>query len=91
MRETKGNWKNSLVILVALLAMTIQACTSAKQRRRNVEIWLLDPEEVALYRRIDGNLEEILPIADNMTLLRFICIDKTTYAEIVEEMLGGDE
>ncbi len=52
--------------------------------RKDVEIWLIDESELVLYRRITGEREQIIPIKDNRSMHRFMCVSEEEFYELVE-------
>lgn len=68
------------------MIVNIQGCTHASVKTAD-EIWLIDPAEVILYRKIKGNKEQIIPIKDNHSMNKFLCISQEEYAELVEAIL----
>lgn len=51
------------------------------------EIWLIDPVDVVLYRVLDDNKEQVIPIKSNPSMRKFICISQEEYVELIEALL----
>lgn len=66
--------------------MIITGCTHASVKSAD-EIWLIDPNEVILYRTIAGDKEQVIPIENNHDMNKFLCISHEEYAELVESIL----
>lgn len=66
----------------------MQGCTHGKLKIEKAdEIWLIDPREGVLYRRIEGNKEQVIPIKNNSSMRKFMCISQEEYTELVESLL----
>jgi len=50
-------------------------------------LWLIDPEDTSLYRIIEGDIEEVIPIKDNETMRKFMCISKEEASEIIDQVV----
>lgn len=59
------------------------ACTSVPARSPK-RIWLIDPEDLVLYRVINDETEIALPLR-SPAVQNFMCIDREEYNLIVEE------
>lgn len=81
--EIKENLKKCLAALVVLLLLiSIPACQHATVKnqilkKKKNEIWLVDGEQLVLFRVISDTKEQILQIKDNPAMNNFMCIDKT--------------
>ena len=67
-----------LGLLVVLLAILMLGCQSA-QKNPEIELWLIDHRDVVLYRKIGAGREQIIPIAGNKDMEKFIVIDRGEY------------
>jgi len=72
---------------VALLALSMTACTSGSLKSRN-EVWLIDAESVVLYRRIAENKEQAIPIKGNKDMKKFMCISNAEFDDLVRELIN---
>lgn len=66
--------------------MSMLGCSHASVRSES-ELWLIDPHEVTLYRYIEKNLEEVIPIEGNSAVKRFMCISEQEYEKLVREIV----
>lgn len=66
--------------------MNILGCSHASVKTGS-EIWLIDPYEVTLYRYIEGNREEVIPIEGNNAVKKFMCISEQEYEKLVRELV----
>ena len=89
--ETKESLKKPLVVLVALLLLTsILGCQSASVKsthlkKKKNEIWLVDGEQLVLFRVISDTKEQVLQIKDNPAMKKFMCVDKDEVDYWIEE------
>lgn len=89
--ETKESLKKPLAVLVALLLLTSTlGCQSVKEkptivRKKKNEIWLVDGEQLVLYRVISDTKEQTLTIKNNPAMKKFMCIDKDEADYWIEE------
>jgi len=87
--KTKGLLKKlSQPLVVVLLSISMMGCGHAKLKRE-IEIWLIDREELLLYRKIDGGNEQVIPL-QSKSMDRFICIDKKEARAIINEIIERD-
>lgn len=89
-RKTNNLWKKLLVVGASLVSASMLGCSHAKLKSDN-EIWLLDAEEPALYRKIVGGKEEVIPIKkeNKKTLEAFLCIHEKEVSEVIEAVVEG--
>jgi len=66
--------------------MSTMACTHSPQRKE-IEVWLIDEEDLTLYRQIAGDKEEIIPIANNRSMQQFLCVSEDELYELVEDSI----
>jgi len=55
------------------------------------EVWLLDYEDVTLFRVLDSGDSQHIPIKDNEDVSSFICMDKDYYAQFLLNINEGCE
>lgn len=60
-------------------------CSHASVKRNN-EVWLVDKEDVVLYRVISDTKEQAIPIKNNPAMDRFMCVDKDEIDNWLEEV-----
>lgn len=86
-KETKGTlkalWQMSLV---SLLVTLMTSCGHAPVKRE-IEVWLIDEKELFLFRKIEGDKEQVLPIKDNKDMLKFMCIDQREYKSLFKAII----
>jgi len=80
--------KSSRPLVVVLLSIGMLGCGHAKLKR-DVEIWLIDREELLLYRKIDGGNEQVIPL-QSKSMDRFMCMDKKEARAIINEIIERD-
>jgi hypothetical protein len=61
-------------------------CTYVKERKET-ELWLIDPQESILYRVIEDNKEEVIPIKNNNAVKRFMCVSGSEYDGLIVRLL----
>lgn len=71
---------------MALLVTSLMGCTSATVKSRN-EVWLIDSEEVVLFRRISDTKEQAIPIKGNKDMKKFMCISNAEFDDLVRELI----
>lgn len=80
--------RESLRVLWAALliaqVLIMMGCTHGQPRKNNREIWLIDNEEMVLYRRISEESETVIPLKSK-SMDRFMCIDKKEFDKMVED------
>ena len=87
MNLKKLNPKSLLKILfpalvVVLLSISTQSCVHAK-KATDVEFWLIDENDLLLYRTLKNNdTEETLPIKENLDMRKFIVIDRREFLRL---------
>ena len=71
--KTNGLWRKYLAILV--LTGIILGCASVlgNKPRNKIEVWLIDPEEAALFRVTVDNKEKYIPIKGSKIMNKFVC------------------
>lgn len=69
-----------------LLIMTTMACAPA-QKKIDVEVWLIDEEELVLYRKIKGGKEQVIPLHRNKSTHKFMCVDTDEFNAVIEQAL----
>lgn len=70
----KRIWAASLVLVI--LASILGCSHEQKRKHPRTEIWLIDAKEATLFRSIDDNYEQVIPIKDNQSAMdNFMCID----------------
>ena len=62
-------------------------CTSGSLKSRN-EVWLIDPVEVVLYRKISDNKEQAIPIKGNKDMKKFMCLSNQEFDDLVRELIS---
>ena len=62
---------------------TMTACGS-KKLRKDVKFWLIDENDLVLYRKIVGGKEEVLRIPKNKEMHKFMCFDGDKLHDLVE-------
>lgn len=88
-REIKaGLSKLFLVLALILLAVLTKGCghLGGEKKIRGSEVWLIDHKEPALYRYVEGELVQIIPIQFNEDMEKFLCLDKEEYKDLVNDM-----
>ena len=63
---------------------SILGCTHGSAKRKN-EIWLVDGEDMVLYRVISDTKEQVIEIKKNPAMKNFMCIDKSEADYWIEE------
>lgn len=66
--------------------MSTNSCGLAPLKKE-VEIWLIDEQELLLFRKIKGGKEQVIPISENKDMNRFLCIDQREYKELYESLI----
>lgn len=83
MKNHKSLWRSILLVkAVILLATTITSCASVSPKKRKkpkIELWLIDKDEVGLYRKLKNGYDNFLPIKSNPDMDRFMCFDKRSF------------
>lgn len=87
-KKTKGNLRMFLAVLLALLLLTNILGCSLGIGKRKVEIWFIDEEEDVLYRAINDKEDVAIPIKNNKSMERFMCIDSDEFDNFVEEVVN---
>lgn len=67
-----------------ITALGIQGCTNAPLKR-SPEIWLIDQEDVLLYRKKNADYELVIPIKGNEEIKQFMCIHGDEFERIINE------
>lgn len=84
-KTTSVSSKRLLAAPVALLLMAnILGCSHAVAKRKN-EIWLVDGDALVLYRVVSDEKEQAIPIKNNPSMKRFMCMDKDEVDYWIEE------
>lgn len=65
------------------------ACVSGSPKKE-VELWLIDKDELLLYRKIQGGKEQILSILNNPDMDGFMCIDRREYLDSILYRINED-
>lgn len=65
----------------------MMGCTSGIGKRKT-EIWFIDEEDAVLYRVINDKEEIAIPIKNNKSMERFMCVDSDEFDEFVEEVVN---
>ena len=87
-KTTNVSLKKLLAAPVALLLITnILGCSHAPVKRKT-EIWLVDGDALVLYRVVSDEKEQAIPIKNNPSMKRFMCMDKDEVDYWIEE--GAD-
>lgn len=60
-----------------------------ERRKTEIEIWLIDPQDLVLFRELKDEKEQIIPIQDNPDMDKFIVIDKRFYLEYIFDEIEG--
>ena len=81
--EINKNWKKLLGVAVNLLGVSILGCSHGTVKRDH-EIWLIDGEEIVLFRKIIGGKEEVIPIKGNPDMKKFMCVSDEELDEIID-------
>lgn len=66
----------ALFLMVSFTACTHGTSKPTLKKQKN-EIWLIDGETLALFRRISDTKEQAIPISKNPDMKKFMCIDTT--------------
>lgn len=81
-------------VLVLLFLASTLACTTVEPlvkpvpEKKKVEIWLIDSEDVVLFRRISDQSEEAIPIQNNPQAMdKFMCISREEADYWIEELV----
>ena len=80
--------RNYLALLGVLVSISIVAC-GHKKPKSDVEAWLIDENEVTLYRKLDGDLEQVIPIPKNKDVSKFMCFSMESLQSYLEECGEG--
>ncbi len=62
-------------------------CTSATVKSRN-EVWLIDYDDLVLYRVISDQREQAIPIFGNPVMKDFVCVSSREFDELVKEIVN---
>jgi len=71
--------------VVLLLMKSMLGCSHASVRKNKNEIWLVDGKDLVLYRVVSDTKEQAIPIKDNPSMNRFMCMDKDEIDFWIEE------
>lgn len=74
--------------MVSLLSVSILGCSHASVKRDN-EIWFIDAHELTLYRVVENDTEQIIPIPKNPDMQKFMCISSEEADEIIKSVVEG--
>lgn len=78
------------VLVVPLLLISTLGCQSASVKpthlkKKKNEIWLVDAEQLVLFRVISDTKEQTLEIKNNPAMKKFMCVDKDEVDYWIEE------
>lgn len=65
--------------------LSMMGCSSGIKSRN--EVWLIDSEQVALYRSISDTKEQVIPIKGNKDMKKFMCISNAEFDDLVRELI----
>lgn len=91
-KEINANWKKpSVALLVLLMSLVFQACTSVpvKVKPKN-EIWYIDAEDLVLFRVISETKEQAVPIKNNPAMKKMMCIHEDEFESTVQGVFDAD-
>lgn len=74
------------ILVVSLLGIVTISCALGPVKRE-VEIWLIDEEELSLYRQLHDNKEQVIEIKHNRDMHDFMCIDKREYKGLYQSLI----
>lgn len=80
----------SLVLLGVLLAISTMGCTHGR-KRVEIELWLIDHEDLVLYRDLEDGLQQAIPIKGNADMEKFIVIDREEYLRYLLDAIERGE
>lgn len=83
--KTNASLKKALVILAVLVNVSILGCSRAPVRTPP-EIWMIDPYNKVLYRKISPYLEEAIPF-DSPAINKFVCMSEKDLKAIIRDLL----
>ena len=88
-KTTKDLLKNLFqTLLVILLSTNMMGCSQGIVKR-DTEIWLIDSNELNLFRILNSGKEQIIPLKSK-SMDRFMCIDKEEAKGIVQQIIEGN-
>lgn len=65
--------------------MNMMGCSHGTVKRE-IEIWLIDSDELLLFRKLKGDKEQIIPLKSK-SMDRFICVDKAEAKGIIGQII----
>lgn len=74
------------VMAFLLVQLLLMGCTSAP-RKSAPEVWLIDPDDATLYRRINQERDKATKILGNQSMHRVRCVIDTEIDEAFEELI----
>ena len=80
--------KRLLTAIVVSLVL-LGCATVIGKSRREVEMWLIDFEDPALYRVTADNNEKYIPIKNNRAMQDFVCLHTTDFHDLLMGFIDG--
>ena len=81
----------SLKVLVVLLSTSTLGCSYGR-KSPEIEFWLIDHEDMVLYRDIGDGNEQAIPIEGNKDMEKFIVLDRQEYLQyLLDAIERGDK
>ena len=69
-----------------ILMLLLTSCfhTSSALPKIEGEVWIIDPQNIEIYRELNNGNQERIPIIENPDMSHFVCIDTEYYSLILQ-------